>query len=133
LGQTVAAQRAEHVLAVLKQSAKPLGAYELIDRLAATGNRIAPMQMYCVLGQLKDAGLILRVESQNAFIAAQHVHRPDEPLALLVCACCGRVDEAKADFLTPALTPTANALGFKPQRSSLEVIGECGACRELPD
>jgi Fur family transcriptional regulator, zinc uptake regulator len=125
--------RAEQVLVLLRASPQPLGAYELVHRLAEEGDRIAPTQVYRVLGALKDAGLILRVESQNAFIAAHHVHAPDEPVALLVCACCGKVEEADADFITPALTPTATALGFTPHRTSLEVLGECGTCRDHPD
>lgn len=124
--------RAEQVLALLRASPQPLGAYELVHRLADEGDRIAPTQVYRVLGALKDAGLILRVESRNAFIAAHHAHAPDEAIALLVCACCGRVEEADADFIAPALRPTTMALGFTPHRTSLEVLGECGTCREQP-
>ncbi|MCO4052771.1 MAG: transcriptional repressor [Bosea sp.] len=124
--------RAEQVLALLRESAQPLGAYELVHRLADGGDRIAPTQVYRVLGALKDAGLVLRVESRNAFIAAQHVHQPDEPVALLVCACCGKVEEADAEFIAPALKPTAQAFGFTPLRTSLEVLGECGNCRDRP-
>jgi Fur family transcriptional regulator, zinc uptake regulator len=122
--------RAAQVLAMLQASSQPLGAYELVHRLTDAGDRIAPTQIYRVLSQLKDAGLILRVESRNAFIAAHHVHAPDEPFALLVCASCGKVEEAEAEFIAPALAPTAKARGFTPLRTSLEVLGECGGCRD---
>ena len=138
LGRRSAAQapssneRAIKILDLLKQAIRPMGAYDLIGRLAEDGDRVVPTQVYRALGTLKDAGLILRVESQNAFIAAHHVHAPDETVALLVCACCGKVEDADANFITPALTPTAMAHGFTPRRTSLEVLGECGTCRDHP-
>ena len=121
------------MLAALQASKTPLSAYDLIDSLARSGEKIAPTQAYRVIGQLKDAGLVLRVESQNAFIAAEHVHAPDEPIALLLCESCGKVEEADATLIAPALTPAAMipaalARGFKPSRTSLEVFGECGSC-----
>ena len=125
-------ERASKILHVLQHAIRPMGAYDLISHLVKDGDRVAPTQVYRTLGALKDAGLILRVESQNAFIAAHHVHAPDESVALLVCACCGKVEEADANFITPALTPTATALGFTPHRTSLEVLGECGTCRDHP-
>ncbi|NJL73473.1 MAG: transcriptional repressor, partial [Candidatus Competibacteraceae bacterium] len=125
---TPSARRARLVLSALKDSRRPLSAYSLIDRLSENGDSMAPTQMYRVLGQLKQAGLILRVESQNGFIAAAHVHRPDEAVALLVCEYCGKVEEADPAFITPGLTPAALARGFTPHRSSLEVLGACGDC-----
>ncbi len=122
--------RAREILAILKGSTRPLSAYDLRDRFAATGVRVAPTQIYRAIGQLKEAGLVFRVETRNAYIAADHAHPPDEPVALLVCECCGRVEEADAAFIAPALTPAAIARGFTPHRTSLEVIGECGQCRD---
>ena len=108
-----------------------MGAYDLISNLAENGDIFVPTQVYGTLGALKEAGLILRVESQNAYIAAHDVHAPNESVALLVCACCGKVEEANVNFITPALTPATTALGFTPHRTSLEVLGECGDCRDL--
>jgi len=125
--------RIERVLEALKASKTPLSAYDLIDCLEKEGERIAPTQIYRLLKCLTAEGRVLRVESQNAFIAADHVHAPHEPVALLVCECCGKVEEADAAFIAPALIPTANARGFTPHRSTLEVLGECGQCRAQPD
>lgn len=125
--------RIERVLEALKASKTPLSAYDLIDCLEKEGERIAPTQMYRLLKSLTAEGRVLRVESQNAFIATDHVHAPHEPVALLVCECCGKVEEADAASIAPALIPTANARGFTPHRSTLEVLGECGQCREQTD
>ncbi len=130
--ETASVRRARDVLAALRASTKPMSAYDLMDRLSEAGERIAPTQMYRVIGQLKEAGFVVRVESRNAYIAAARVHAPDETVALLVCECCGRVEEADAAFIAPALTPAATARGFTPHRASLEVLGECGQCRDEP-
>ena len=62
------------VLEALLASHRPLGAYELIDRLAVRGARPAPITMYRALDFLREQGLVHRIESQNAFIACVHNH-----------------------------------------------------------
>ena len=63
-----------HVLEALLASHKPLGAYEIIDRLAARGARPAPITIYRALDFLREKGLVHRIESRNAFIACVHNH-----------------------------------------------------------
>src|SRR6202171_557687 len=67
------------VLAALLGSHKPLGAYEIIDRLPSkgpgkTGPRPAPITAYRALEFLRENGLVHRIESRNAFIACVHNH-----------------------------------------------------------
>src|SRR6516225_9898953 len=46
------------VLAALLASHKPLGAYEIIDRLALKGPRLAPITTYRALEFLRENGLV---------------------------------------------------------------------------
>ena len=62
------------VLEALLASHQPLGAYELIDRLAVRGARPAPITIYRALDFLREQGLVHRIESRNAFIACVHNH-----------------------------------------------------------
>ena len=62
-----------HVLEALLDSHRPLGAYEIIERLARQG-RPAPITVYRVLDFLRDNGLVHRIESRNAFVACVHNH-----------------------------------------------------------
>src|SRR5262245_54436437 len=71
------------VLATLLASHKPLGAYEIIDRLAPKGReglgpRPAPITAYRALEFLRENGLVHRIESRNAFIACVHNHAAGE-------------------------------------------------------
>jgi Fur family zinc uptake transcriptional regulator len=68
-----------HVLEVLSASHKPLGAYEIIDLVAARGPRPAPITIYRALDFLTAQGLVHRIESRNAFLACINNHASDAP------------------------------------------------------
>src|SRR5437016_5511342 len=61
------------VLEALAASHTPLGAYEIIDRLA-TAPRPAPITVYRALEFLVANGLVHRIESRNAFVACINNH-----------------------------------------------------------
>jgi len=61
------------ILEILASEGRPLGAYEMIDRVAeATGKRPAPISIYRALDFLLENGLIHRLASRNAFLACGH-------------------------------------------------------------
>ena len=66
------------VLEVLLTSHRPLGAYEIIDRLQQK-IRPAPITIYRALEFLSDNGLVHRIESRNAFVACVHNHGGAKP------------------------------------------------------
>src|SRR5262245_55859508 len=62
------------VLETLASSHKPLGAYEIIDAVAGSGPRPAPITIYRALDFLMANGLVHRIASKNAFLACGHNH-----------------------------------------------------------
>ena len=61
----------------LLSSHRPLGAYEVIDELAKSMLRPAPITVYRALDFLMENGLVHRIESRNAFLAcAMTMTRP---------------------------------------------------------
>ena len=117
------------VLAALLGSHKPLGAYEIIDRLAPKGPRPAPITAYRALEFLRENGLVHRIESRNAFIACVHNHAAGELVVFLICERCGAVGEASSLDVTATLTAAARAAGFKPKSPVIELTGICTHCR----
>src|SRR5713226_3247398 len=117
------------VLDVLLGSHKPLGAYEIIDRLAPKGPRPAPITAYRALDFLRENGLVHRIESRNAFIACVHNHAAGELVAFLICERCGAVGEASSAEVTATLTSAARAAGFTPKSPVIEISGVCIHCR----
>ena len=122
------------VLAALLASHKPLGAYEIIDRMAPKGStdpgpRPAPITAYRALEFLRENGLVHRIESRNAFIACVHNHAAGELVVFLICERCGAVGEASSAEVTSTLTSAARAAGFTPKSPVIEISGICTHCR----
>ena len=90
------------VLEILAASHKPLGAYEIMDQVARSGPRPAPITVYRALDFLRLNGLVHRIESRNAFVACGRNHGSDALVAFLICERCGAVGEAPAADDRPA-------------------------------
>lgn len=114
------------VLEALLASHRPLGAYEIMERLADTG-RPAPITVYRALDFLRDNGLVHRIESRNAFVACGHNHG-DDLVVFLICERCGAVGEASGGAVAQALKASARAAGFSPKSPIIEIAGVCAHC-----
>ena len=118
-----------HVLETLLASHKPLGAYEIMDRLTGLG-RPAPITIYRALDFLRDNGLVHRIESRNAFVACVHTHAGKDPVVFLICERCGAVGETPGGAVAEALKESCRAAGFSPKSPVIEIAGLCSHCRE---
>jgi len=117
------------VLEVLLSSHKPLGAYEIIERL--TGDtRPAPITVYRALDFLRDNGLVHRIASRNAFVACAHNHAGDDLVVFLICERCGAVGEAPSGEVAEALKAASRTAGFSAKSPLIEIAGICSHCRD---
>src|SRR5262249_61935191 len=66
------------VLREIAASHTAVGAYDVLDKFAARGERMAPISVYRAIDALLAAGIVHRFESRNAFFAchAPHGRRP---------------------------------------------------------
>lgn len=117
------------VLEALLASHKPLGAYEIIERLADK-TRPAPITIYRALDFLRENGLVHRIESRNAFVACAHNHGGDDIVVFLICERCGAVGEAPGGAVAEALKASCGAAGFSPKSPLIEIAGICSHCRD---
>src|ERR1700733_4988224 len=113
------------VLEALLASHRPLGAYEIIDELAKTVARPAPITIYRALDFLMENGLVHRIESRNAFLACAHDHGTASMVAFLICDKCGSVGEVPATQVAQSLNDAARTTGFAPKLSVVEITGTC--------
>jgi Fur family transcriptional regulator, zinc uptake regulator len=125
-GSRLTGQRRE-VLNCVAESHSAVGAYDIIERMAGHGPRLAPITVYRALDFLEAHGLVHKIESRNAFIACTHPHE-GKPAAMLVCEKCGLVAELDAPEMFEALQLAANSQGFAVHRSVVELTGLCAAC-----
>jgi len=118
------------VLETLAGSHKPLGAYEIIDLVAARGPRPAPITIYRALDFLTAQGFVHRIESRNAFLACINNHASDAPVVFLICEHCGAVGEAPSAAVAESLNAAAKSAGFTPKSPVIEITGVCAHCGE---
>jgi Fur family zinc uptake transcriptional regulator len=117
------------ILDLLCEAAKPMGAYDMIDKVAeTTGKRPAPISIYRALDFLLENGLVHRLSSRNTFVVCGHRHGEGEPLVFLICDACGRVSEDSAPELDTCLDHVANATHFTRKSQIIEVSGVCARC-----
>ena len=116
------------VLQALLSSHRPLGAYEVIDKLAKSMPRPAPITVYRALDFLIENGLVHRIESRNAYLACAHDHDAAAMVAFLICERCGSVGEIPAAPVAQSLNAAARATGFAPKLSVVEITGTCAHC-----
>lgn len=118
----------QRVLELVWQEHKPVGAYELLERLREDGVKAAPPTIYRALEFLLAHGLIHRIESLNAYtgcIAPGTAHHGQ----FLVCSQCQRVAELDEAAINDQLDESARRLGFKIKRRTVEICGLCPSCR----
>jgi Fur family zinc uptake transcriptional regulator len=119
------------VLELLAESHQPLGAYEVMDRLAGNGPRPAPITVYRALEFLVDNGLVHRIESRNAFLACINNHETGAPVVFLICQRCGAVGETPSAEVTRTLAAAAKRAGFTPKAPVIEITGVCSHCADV--
>ena len=114
------------VLEILLEEHRAMGAYEVLARIASEGLGAHPPVADRALEFLVTHGFVHRIEGLNAFVACpcpQRRHRP----AFMICRGCRAVAEADAPD-SGALGSSAVALGFRIERTVVEVEGLCPAC-----
>ncbi|QDC10532.1 transcriptional repressor [Oceanicola sp. D3] len=116
------------VLEILLESHKALGAYDVLDRLAAEGLGDKPPVAYRALNFLTEQGFAHRIERLNAYIACTHPEAGEgHEAAFLICRDCGLVAEAPAT--EAPLAADAKGAGFTVEDAVVEARGLCPACQ----
>lgn len=117
----------KRVLQILLESHKAIGAYDVLNRLAAEGFGNQPPVAYRALDFLEEQGLAHRIRRLNAFAACMHPGEPHAPV-FLICTGCNAVAEAADDGVGTAMQRAARGLGFTIDRATVEALGRCPAC-----
>jgi Fur family transcriptional regulator, zinc uptake regulator len=108
---------------------RAIGAYEVLDRMARRGERLAPISIYRAIDALVAAGIVHRFESRNAFFACHAGH--EQRQLVLACERCGSVAEVDGAKVFAAIDRTAEAASFAASAAKgpvVEVWGLCANC-----
>lgn len=115
------------VLDIVAESHKPVGAYDILQRLSAERGRAAPPTVYRALAFLVEQGLAHRIDSLNAFVACFDPERSHDA-GFLICESCKSVEEIADPALNAAMRASVSAHGFQPRRAVVEISGTCARC-----
>jgi Fur family zinc uptake transcriptional regulator len=115
------------VFEIVAGARSPLTAYNILDKLLASGTESAPPTVYRALDFLLQQNLVHRVESLNAFLpcAQPQVHHDCQ---FLICTACGTTEEVEVNGLMTRLTRGAKGLGFSINEAIVELRGLCARC-----
>ena len=115
------------VLELIWAGHAPAKAYDLLRTLAHEHAGAAPATVYRALDFLLEAGLVHRINSQNAYLgcnASDHPHIGH----FLLCSACSNVIEFENDALAAVIDAQAKKQGFRVERQTVEVSGVCRRC-----
>ncbi len=117
----------KRTLQILLEAHRALGAYDVLERLAAEGFGNQPPVAYRALEYLEEQGLAHRIRRLNAFTACMHPGEAHAP-SFLICRACHAVAEAPGRLVAQALAEAALAVGFTVERATVEALGLCPGC-----
>lgn len=115
-------------LEILLETHRAMGAYEVLDRLAADGFGHQPPVAYRALDFLVSHGMAHRIQRLNAYVACLNSDGPHAPV-FLICSACEAVAEVPGARVRAALEAGAAQAGFAVERASVEAVGLCETCR----
>jgi Fur family zinc uptake transcriptional regulator len=120
-------EQRRRVLAEIAGSHRAVGAYEVLERLASKGKRLAPISVYRALDALVEAGVVHRLESRNAYFACHAPHAAAAQV-VLTCARCGEVAEVAGEGVRHEIDGAAARVDFHVETAIVEVAGVCAHC-----
>lgn len=116
-------------LEILLEQHRALGAYEVLDRLAAEGFGKQPPVAYRALEFLVDQGFAHRIRRLNAFTACVKPGEAHVPV-FLICTGCNTIAEAPGAKVFNSLMKAAGEVDFAIERANIEAVGLCPSCRK---
>jgi len=119
----------QRVLELVWANHKPVGAYDLLPKLAEEGFNSAPPTVYRALDFLLNLGLIHRISSLNAFIGCNHPG-VEHPSCFFVCRECGKAQELDSSLMSTLAEKAEKELGLKIEKQMTELMGLCPACQK---
>lgn len=118
------------VVRVLAETRKPLGAYQIKDRVGMAGGKIDVVSVYRILSSLVECGLAHHVGIVDGYLACPASHSGGHQTEHLVCESCGCVEEvAIPQSALIEIGVSGSRLGFLAKQTRVEVLGRCSHCR----
>lgn len=117
----------ERVLKILVDERKPLGAYDILQRLSMIVENPKPPTVYRAIQFWHQEGFIHCIDSLKSYVACLHGHHVG--LAqFLICNQCDFVKELECLVDLTSITESAAAIQFSIINCTVEIKGLCVGC-----
>ena len=116
------------VLRLIWVSHVPAKAYDILENLKGKEWSAKPPTVYRALDFLVETGLVHKLDSISAYIGRSHP-REENACYFLICTDCNEAKEYCSSELSDAIESAWDNNSFRPKKITLEVLGQCNACR----
>lgn len=118
----------ERVLKILIDAKAPLGAYDILQKLATEMDNPKPPTVYRAIQFWHQEGFIHCIDSLKSYVACLHGHHVGQA-QFLICNQCSFVKELELAVDFSSVSKAANAIQFSIINCTMEVKGLCVDCR----
>ncbi len=116
------------VFRIIISSQKPMGAYEILEKLGTVIDNPKPPTVYRAIEFWRKNGFVHRIESLNAYIWCRSDHRHSGS-QFIVCDNCHSVVEIHLCEIPSELKEKAVGTGYAVTSWAVELHGKCAACQ----
>lgn len=122
----------QDILLILFESHKPLGAYDILNKLKKKRPNAEPPTVYRVLDFLIENNIIHRVDAQNTYVCCAHWAdgHVSHKTILLSCNRCTRSFEYKDKNIFDSLSIFAKQNNLFLDDDLIKIRGFCSRCAE---
>lgn len=117
----------ERVLKILINENRPLGAYEILEKLSLEVDNPKPQTVYRAIQFWYEEGFIHCIDSLKSYVACLHGHHVGQTL-FLVCNHCDFVKELDSITDITSAYAIANKIDFSITNITIEIKGRCKQC-----
>ena len=118
----------QRVLTLLWSSHKPMGAYELLDKIRLEKKNAEAPTVYRALEFLLEQHLIHKIESLNAYVGCRFPEK-SHISQFFICTQCNEFAELENTDIHQAISQQAAQSGFKVAEQTIEISGLCPKCQ----
>lgn len=117
------------VVAVLSHLDGPYSAYQILSEVnKKRDKKLSAMSLYRTLDFLIDLGVVIKLESQNAYRLCG-LHGADHSHLLIICDHCGSMKEVADAAASKTLRQLVNRHGHTLKHHVVELHGLCASCK----
>lgn len=123
-------QLRKDIISILYSKNKPMGAYDILEKLKKKRTSAEPPTVYRVLNYLVEKKIIHRIESQSTYVCCSHLTKDlsHHQAILLFCKLCQQCYEYENEDVFNSITKFAKQNNLKIDDSLIEINGICQTC-----